>query len=560
MCCCDVMYDATNMVRARIFQILHISAGMQTIRFALHLQVFLLFSRSSSALSMSTAASKLTNQKRRFILHWFRLGDLRVHDNPALVHSKSLLASAIGSPTEEDVILPLFCFDNKIFGNCALTKNARSIKCGVRRAKFILESVTDLRKQLQKECNSELLVAYGDPAHVIDRLVDYIFKTYGTSNIRVVCQQEVASEELQAVKDVKTVLHRHYPNSVDKLILEIWGSTMHNLCDLPYDRVHLNHLPSVFTAFRKEIEKKCTIQRPLPIPRYLPFPKDWPASLPNDGSSSILGDPLNVSPTYLPTLQELGYTEQQVQEAEQHDPRGVMIFRGGESAGMARVQQFIWEQDLLKDYYDTRNGMIGADYSTKFSPWLAHGCLSPRYIVAECSRYEMERVKNKSTYWVVFELLWRDYCKFYVVKYKHKIFLRKGIHYDEIKSWNMYKPSFEAWKEGRTGYPLIDANMRELKATGFMSNRGRQNVASFLALDLQYDWRYGGDWFESTLIDYDVYSNWVVRQLIVIEFVPCRCNSDQFLILNDYLELVRRRGPDTESSQSFQYYQAKQRL
>lgn len=64
------------------------------------------------------------------------------------------------------------------------------------------------------------------------------------------------------------------------------------------------------------------------------------------------------------------------------------------------------------------------------------------------------------------------------------------------------------WKEGRTGMPLVDANMRELAATGFMSNRGRQNVASYLVHDLGLDWRLGADWFEHTLIDYDVASNW----------------------------------------------------
>jgi len=76
------------------------------------------------------------------------------------------------------------------------------------------------------------------------------------------------------------------------------------------------------------------------------------------------------------------------------------------------------------------------------------------------------------------------------------------------KKWGHYEKSIEAWKEGRTGYPLVDANMRELAATGFMSNRGRQNVASFFAIDMNQDWRYGADYFESTLMDYDVHSNW----------------------------------------------------
>jgi deoxyribodipyrimidine photo-lyase len=67
---------------------------------------------------------------------------------------------------------------------------------------------------------------------------------------------------------------------------------------------------------------------------------------------------------------------------------------------------------------------------------------------------------------------------------------------------------FERWTSGTTGFPLVDASMRELSATGFMSNRGRQNVASFLTKNLRIDWRAGAEWFESVLIDYDVASNW----------------------------------------------------
>merc|ERR1719506_470193 len=74
--------------------------------------------------------------------------------------------------------------------------------------------------------------------------------------------------------------------------------------------------------------------------------------------------------------------------------------------------------------------------------------------------------------------------------------------------WRADNAELRRWKDGALGVPLVDANMRELAATGFMSNRGRQNVASYLALDLQLDWRAGADHFESLLVDYDVASNW----------------------------------------------------
>jgi deoxyribodipyrimidine photo-lyase len=77
-----------------------------------------------------------------------------------------------------------------------------------------------------------------------------------------------------------------------------------------------------------------------------------------------------------------------------------------------------------------------------------------------------------------------------------------------MKSWKHDKVNFDKWVKGETGVPFIDANMRELQQTGFMSNRGRQNVASFLTKDLGIDWTWGAAYFESQLIDYDVCSNW----------------------------------------------------
>ncbi|WAR19310.1 CRYD-like protein [Mya arenaria] len=142
---------------------------------------------------------------------------------------------------------------------------------------------------------------------------------------------------------------------------------------------------------------------------------------------------------------------------------------------------------------------------------LAIGCISPRQIYHEIKRYEKERTSNQSTYWVIFELLWRDYFRFVALKYGNRLFYLSGIQGKHIQ-WKQDKKLFEAWKDGRTGVPFVDANMREMAATGFMSNRGRQNVASFLTKDLKLDWRLGAEWFESMLVDHDVcsnYGNWL---------------------------------------------------
>lgn len=155
-----------------------------------------------------------------------------------------------------------------------------------------------------------------------------------------------------------------------------------------------------------------------------------------------------------------------------------------------------------------QNGMLGEGYSSKLSPWLALGCISPRRIWSEAQRYETERrIKNKSTYWLIFELTWRDFFIYMALSQGDKIFVPGGVTGDRTP-WRGSPDKLERWKEGKTGDPLVDANMRELGATGFMSNRGRQNVASFLIFDLGVDWRYGAAHFEEYLLDYDPCSNW----------------------------------------------------
>ena len=174
----------------------------------------------------------------------------------------------------------------------------------------------------------------------------------------------------------------------------------------------------------------------------------------------------------------------------------------------------MWEGDRLRAYKETRNGLLGMDFASKLSPWLSAGCISPRSIAAEVARYEAERVANDSTYWLLFELLWRDYMRFYALRHGARLFFPwgpRGPPPQEAAApypWSPSPPRERAWALGATGYPFVDANMRELLATGFMSNRGRQNVASFFAKDLRLDWRRGAEWFESALVDHDPASNW----------------------------------------------------
>ena len=104
---------------------------------------------------------------------------------------------------------------------------------------------------------------------------------------------------------------------------------------------------------------------------------------------------------------------------------------------------------MIATYKETRNGLLGGDYSSKLSPWLAQGCLSPKYIYQEVKRYEAERKKNKSTYWLIFELMWRDFFRLMAKKHEEKIFLEGGTKGEVNFDWKNDHTLFEIWADGQ---------------------------------------------------------------------------------------------------------------
>lgn len=185
--------------------------------------------------------------------------------------------------------------------------------------------------------------------------------------------------------------------------------------------------------------------------------------------------------------------------------------KGGENPALNRLKYYFNDSNLIATYKETRNGMVGTDYSSRLSPWLALGNISARTVFDYIVQYETNVVSNESTYWLIFELLWRDFFQLQLQIHGDAFFQQGGIQKKEI-SFRQNRRIFEQWSSGQTGDELVDANMRELNATGWMSNRGRQNVASYLIHDLGIDWRWGAAYLESQLIDYDPasnYGNWM---------------------------------------------------
>lgn len=189
------------------------------------------------------------------------------------------------------------------------------------------------------------------------------------------------------------------------------------------------------------------------------------------------------------------------------DDRRLIDYRGGSQAAKHRIDHYFEETQSLSRYKITRNGMTERDQSSKLSPFLAVGSISPVQIYHRIKQFEKRHGANESTYWLFFELLWRDFFRLVSWKHGRFLFLLEGIQHRH-PNVRADQKEFERWINGVTGNDFIDANMRELKHTGFMSNRGRQNVASFLVHELNLPWTWGAAWFESMLIDFDVSSNW----------------------------------------------------
>lgn len=290
--------------------------------------------------------------------------------------------------------------------------------------------------------------------------------------------------------------------------------------DLPFERP--TDLPDVFTSFRKRVEPLRGAPRPTlpavetlpPLPPSIP-PQAAPFVVPNSVDSTILA-------LKRPLRGDLGLS----------DPPGwpsnamtAHPFHGGETTAHERVKHLV-QSGNMSTYKDSRNGMLGTDFSTKLSAWLALGSITARQIHAYLLDFEDGKTElgkgaqgygkgeNRGTAALRFELLWRDYMRLCTRKFGRRLFRIEGFRNDSSYPWTSpsknaaTKETLMRFLEGRTGTGLIDASMRELYLTGYTSNRARQNVASFLAKRLGMDWRIGAEWYECMLVDYDLSNNW----------------------------------------------------
>lgn len=399
----------------------------------------------------------------RTVVLWFR-NDLRLHDSRTLDEAAG----------RGDRLLCAYLHDPRLD---ASTRWGFP-RLGLHRRRFMADTLLDLDQRLQA-LGQRLWIARAPAADgfaALAKLVEFD---------EIVCEQIAVPEEEDELARLQ---------SSGFSVRTVWQSSLLEPQDLPFEPARL---PQVFTVFRKQLEAAGVVpQRPLAAPSSLPT---MPASLSQSGGGS--SGWRVATEAHVEALWGAGPA---MSDARSSFPYATAAFGGGESAALAHLQRY-FAGEAAQRYKETRNGLVGTAYSTKFSPWLATGALSPREIYAALKAHESVRGANDSTYWIWFELLWRDYFRFLHRQHGRRLYHVSGLtraappEHDPLR--------FAAWCRGQTGEPFMDAGMRELAATGYLSNRLRQNVASWLVNDLRCDYRAGAAWFESQLLDYDPYSN-----------------------------------------------------
>ena len=350
-----------------------------------------------------------------------------------------------------DRLICLFCYDSAWSRPTGL--NAKPL--GEQRRQFLNQTLLELDQQLTLR-GQKLIIISGDPVAIISRLIDQfdVSAVYRSHHVGVYENRQ----------------WQHLCADFPRLEFEsLWTHTLFQRHQLPFS---LDELPVSFTQFRKLVEN-LTIDKPLKMPRRLAPPV----------SETVRGsEPLQVR------------------------SRCKNTFQGGEASALAHLEAY-FDSDYPARYKCLRNDLQGWSHSTKMSPWLANGSLSPRRVLQRLKAYEQSQLANDSTYWIFFELLWREYFQWVAIKQAHKLFRPQGVGRHKI-SCCFYPERYQKWCHGNTPYPLVNALMKQLNETGYMSNRGRQIVASCLVNELQLDWRFGAAYFEQQLIDFDVASNW----------------------------------------------------
>jgi deoxyribodipyrimidine photo-lyase len=342
-----------------------------------------------------------------------------------------------------DTVVPVFCLDDGLLGG----RHASGP-----RTQFLLECLAELDLGL-RDRGSRLLVRRGPPQRELPALV-----------------AELGAREVHLSADVGPFARRR-----QREVHRALGDTA-ALC------VH----PGLFAVDRLDAIRS---QAGSPYTVFTPFHRSWASQPRRDVLAAprrLPPPPPQVAAGALPTLGDLGLK----QECEDPAP-------GGETAGRERLRRFL--AGVVSGYHHGRDELSG-DGVSRLSPYLHFGCVSPREVEHRLPAGEGAAAYRR-------QLCWRDFYGQVIAHHPANARSEFQHRYRGAIRWSRAEQRFEAWCEGRTGYPVVDAGMRQLRREGWMHNRARLLVGSFLTKDLGIDWRWGERWFMRLLLDGDEASN-----------------------------------------------------
>lgn len=374
--------------------------------------------------------------------------------NDLRIHDNEMLNEAIA---RADNVLPVYCFDPRYFGKTSLGTQ----KTGYLRARFLLESVAGLKKSLQR-LGGDLLIQVGKPEDVLPALC----KKFGVSE--VYHHREVAVEETAVSGLVEASLWKSRIN-----LKHFIGHTLFHKEDLPFP---IKNIPNNYVLFRRKIERESIVRRPYASPGSVRVPPDvqW-------------GD--------LPLPEDLGVERTKGME-EAH-------VTGGEEEGLDALMRLISAAGEVKKIEGGDSPLA----EIVLSPWLSLGCLSPRTVYWTVK--DQLPAKSELGLRMVDKLRWRDYNRFMLKK--HGALQEK----QEPVLTSAELKRFKRWEQGNTGDLLVDACIRELNESGYISDRCVLFLSSHLMQEMKVQWPAGYAYFEEKAINFSaalIWGNWALEK------------------------------------------------
>lgn len=375
---------------------------------------------------------------------WFRR-DLRLADNPAL-----------SDAVARGAVIPVYIDDHD-------AQSAWSA-CAANRW-WTHHSLESLQKSLAAK-GSRLIIRKGPASKILKSLINETGakavvwnRVYDPSGI---ARDKVIKEELRS-QNIDAVSHK------GALLLE------------PHEVANKQGAPFlVYTPFWRASYSTLAVPKPLPAPSRIPAPSAWPKGVELDSLGMLPKIPWDstMRSEWVP----------------------------GEPAGGARLRQFAGGPVLG---YSSQRDFPSVDGTSAISPYLAHGEVSPRqawHEVMEAQGLSQGGARPEGVEVYFKEIVWREFAYHLLYHFPQTTEAPLKEAYARFP-WRTDAVQLRAWQQGRTGYPLVDAGMRQLWATGWMHNRVRMVVGSFLVKHLLLPWQHGARWFYDTLVDADLASN-----------------------------------------------------